>query len=150
MNGLSMDLRCLFIFGVTQIHFLEVIMKRKVLCIALALLMCMMVSVPAFADAEKEVPPDRSAITISYSLKHVSGSTYKMRAKFINPENENIIANLILYDASHNYITSVSGSSSEIVFIFSKQVNLSSGTYYLELVYIADTSESTLEKVYHI
>lgn len=125
-------------------------MKRKVLCIALALLMCMMVTVPTFADAEKEAPPERAVILVSFSLKHVSGTTYKMKATITNLANENVLASLILYDASHNYITSVSGSSSDYMFTISKNVNLSSGTYYLELSYLADTSENTCEKVYHI
>ncbi len=125
-------------------------MKRKVLCIALALLMCMMVTVPAFADGDADTPPDRAPISISYGLRHKTGSTYKMWATIRNLGEENIIANLILYDASYNYITSVSVTSSDSIFSFGKNVTLSSGTYHLELYYEADTSSGTSEKTYNI
>ena len=114
-------------------------MRKKVFCVALALLMCLMIAVPTFADSKPETP-DRAIVTASYGLKHVSGSTYKMWAKVMNPAGENIIANLILYDASYNYITSVSCSSSNTIFNFNKNVNLSHGTYHLVFSYVADTS----------
>ncbi len=125
-------------------------MKRKVLCIALALLMCMMVTVPAFADEDAKTPPERGVVTVTYSLDHNSGSSYKMWATIRNLAGENIIANLILYDASYNYITSVSRTSSSTVFTISKNVTLSSGTYHLLLYYVGDTVTDSSQITYHI
>lgn len=125
-------------------------MKKKVLCIALALLMCMMVALPTFADSSAETPLNRAAITVSFGLKHVSGSTYKMWAKVLNPAGENVTATLILYDSSYNYITSVSTVSSNTVFNFGKNISLSPGTYHLRLSYSGNTVSRTLERTYNI
>ena len=145
-----MGMRCYIVWGKPKIILLEVIMKRKVLCIALALLMCMMVTVPAFADAEKETPPERGAVDISFSLKHNSGLSYKMRATITNLAEENIIVSLILYDASYNYITSCSTTSSSTIFTIWKNVTLLPGTYHLVLYYEADTSSGSYERTYHL
>lgn len=150
MNGLLWDLRRLYIFGATQIHFLEVNMKRKVLCIALALLMCMMVILPTFADDETGGAIERASITASYGLTHVSGSTYKMWAKINNPSGYSVTATLSLYDASYNYITSISTTSSNTTINLSKKVTLSSGTYHLRLNYTVSGSTTSSEKSYTI
>ena len=124
-------------------------MKRKVLCLALALLMCMMVVAPAFADSSSETPPERAMISASFGLKNVSGSTYKMWAIINNPEEVSVSATLTLYDASYNYITSISKTSSNPTISMSKNVVLSSGTYYLRLSVTADGVTNTAEKTYH-
>ena len=124
-------------------------MRKKVFCVALALLMCLMIAVPTFADSKPETP-DRAVIGVTFGLKHVSGSSYKMWATILNPGEQNVIANLILYDASYNYITSVSRSSSSSVFYLGKNVTLSSGTYHLRINYVGDTVSQTLEKTYNI
>jgi len=125
-------------------------MKRKVLCFALALLMCTMVAAPAFADSSAETPPERASITASYGLKHVSGSTYKMWAKLLNPQQVSVSATLTLFDASYNHITSISTTSSNAIINLRKDVTLSSGTYHLRLTYTADGSTYTAEKTYNI
>lgn len=125
-------------------------MKRKTLCFALALLMCMLIAVPAFADTSADTPPERALITASYGLKHISGSTYKMWAKIGNPDGVTVIVKLTLYDVSYNYITSISKTSSNTTISLSKNVTLSSGTYHLRLTYSADGATYTAEKTYTI
>ena len=145
-----MDLRCLSEFGVTQIHFLEVIMKRKVLCIALALLMCMMVTLPTFAETEAETPPERAFITASFGLTHVSGSTYKMWAIINNPTRVSVYARLTLYNVSYSQIASVCTTSTNKTINLEYNVTLSPGTYHLILTYTADGSTYSFEKTYTI
>ncbi len=125
-------------------------MKRKALCFALALLMCMMVVAPAFADSSAETPPERAMITASFGLKLVSGSTYKMWAKISNPTGTSVTAALKLYDASNNLIASIGKTSSNTMISLSKNVTLSSGTYYLRLSYTADGATYSFEKTYNI
>lgn len=125
-------------------------MKRKALCFALALLMCMMIAVPAFADSSVDTSPEKAGITATFGLKHISGSTYKMWAKILNPAAETVSANLVLYDASYNVISTVSGTSSSTVFNLSKNVSLSSGTYHLRLTVQGNTVNKTFEKTYTI
>jgi hypothetical protein len=126
-------------------------MKRKVLCIALALLMCMMVTLPTFADGEADTPPERAEITAVFGLKHISGSTYRMWAILKNPNTANIQATLALYDVSYNYITSVSTTSSSITISLNKYVTLSSGTYHIRITYkVNDSSIYAFERTYSI
>lgn len=125
-------------------------MKRKVLCIALSLLMCMMVTLPTFADGEAETPPDRALITSTFGLKHVSGSTYKMWAKIDNPLGVSVYAKLTLYNVSYTEIASVSTTSSNTTINLRQNVNLSSGTYHLILTYNAGGPTYSSEKTYTI
>ncbi len=125
-------------------------MKRKVLCIALALLMCMMVSVPAFAESSAEMQPERAMITASFGLKHISGSTYRMWAIINNPMEVSVHATLTLYDASYNPVASISKTSSNPTISLFKDVSLSSGTYHLRLSYTADGATYAFEKTYNI
>lgn len=125
-------------------------MKKKVLCIALALLMCMMVTVPTFADGETETPPERALITTSFGLKQVSGSTYKMWAVINNPLGVSVNATLTLYNISYSSIASIYNISSSTIFHLNKNVNLSSGTYHLILTYTADGSTYSFERTYVI
>lgn len=125
-------------------------MKRKVLCIALALLMCMMVTAPTFADGEAETPPERAGITVSFGLKHLSGSNYRMWAKINNPAQVSVYAKLTLYDSSYNPIASVHTTSTYVLITLSKDVTLSSGTYYLRLSYTADGATYTYGKTYNL
>ena len=125
-------------------------MKRKVLCITLALLMCMMVTVPAFADGEAETPEERALITASFGLKHISGSTYRMWAIINNPMEITVNATLTLYDASYNPISSITKTSSNPTISLMKDVMLSSGTYHLQLSYTASGTTHTAEKTYSI
>ena len=125
-------------------------MKRKVLCIALALLMCMMVTVPTFADTSEEKPLERAEISASFGLKHISGSTYRMWAKINNPTEVSVYAILTLYDASYNQIDSIYTISSNPTISLNKYVTLSSGTYHLRLTITADGATQTAEKTYSI
>ena len=125
-------------------------MKRKTLCFALALLMCMMIAAPTFADNSAETRPERALINVSFGLKHVSDSTYKMWAKINNPEGVTVVATLTLYDASYNFITSISKTSSNTIISLSKNVVLSSGIYHLRLNYSADGATYAAEKTYTI
>ena len=125
-------------------------MKKKVLCIALALLMCIMVTLPTFADEEAETPPDRAYITATFGLTHISGSTYRMWAKIYNPLGVSVYAMLTLYNVSYTEIASVSATSTNTTINLSQNVNLSSGTYHLILVYTADGSTYSSEKTYTI
>lgn len=125
-------------------------MKRKALCFALALLMCMMVAAPTFADSSEKTSPERALINVSFGLKLISSSTYKMWAKINNPEGVTVVATLTLYDASYNYITSISKTSSNTIISLSKNVVLSSGTYHLRLNYSADGAAYAAEKTYTI
>ena len=129
---------------------MEVVMKRKALSFALALLLCMMIAAPAFADSSAETPPERASISASFGLKHISGSTYKMWARVNNPEQVSVFVILTLYDASYNYITSCSTTSSSTIFTIWKNVTLLPGTYHLVLYYEADTSSGSYERTYHL
>ena len=113
-------------------------MKKKVLCIALVLLMCMMVTLPTFADGSAETPLERAEITASFGLKNISGSTYKMWARISNPTQASVSATLTLYDVSYNSVASVSTTSSSLLIGLNKNVSLVSGTYHLWLSYTVD------------
>ncbi|WP_458463634.1 hypothetical protein [Paenibacillus sp.] len=125
-------------------------MKRKALCFALALLMCMVVTAPAFADSAIEMSSQKTDITASFGLKHISGSTYRMWAKISNPTGATVSATLTLYDVSYTPVTSVSGTSSLTIINLSKDVSLSSGTYHLRLSYTVDGTTYSAEKTYTI
>ena len=125
-------------------------MKRKVLCFALALLMCMMIAAPAFADSSAETPPERASISASFGLKHISGSTYKMWARVNNPEQVSVFVILTLYDASYNSIASIGTTSTDSLIGLSKNVTLTSGTYHLRLSYTAEGVTQTYEKIYNL
>ncbi len=125
-------------------------MKRKVLCIALALLMCMMVTLPTFADGEKETPTERAPIAASFGLKIVSGSTYKMWTRISNPSGVSVNATLTLYNASYTQIAAIGTTSSNTIINFSKNVTLPSGTYHLRLSYTVNGITHTFEKPYTI
>ena len=125
-------------------------MKRKVLCIALALLMCMIVALPTFAESDAETPPERAPITASFGLKHISGSTYRMWAIINNLTGVSVSATLTLYNISYTQIASVSTVSSNTIIRLDQNVNLSSGTYHLVLTYTADGSTYSAEKTYTI
>ena len=125
-------------------------MKRKVLCIALALLMCMMVTVPTSAEISEGKPLERAEISASFGLKYISGSTYRMWAKINNPMEVSVYAILTLYDASYNQIDSIYTISSNPTISLNKYVALSSGTYHLRLTVTADGATQTAEKTYSI
>lgn len=125
-------------------------MKRKVLCIALALLMCMMVTLPTFADGSAETPPERAFIAATFGLAHVSGSMYRMWAKIGNPTGVSVSATLTLYNVSYTQIASVSTTSTNTTINLSHNVTLSSGTYHLILTYTADGVTYSAEKTYTI
>lgn len=125
-------------------------MKRKVLCIALALLMCMMVTLPTFADSVAEASSEKATITASFGLLHISGSTYRMWAKINNPLGVSVQAKLTIYNVSYSPIASVSTTSTNTTINLSKNVTLSSGNYHLILTYTADGSTYSSEKTYTI
>ena len=125
-------------------------MKKKVICIALALLICMMGTLPTLADGSAETLPERADITASFGLKHISGSTYRMWAKLNNPTQVPVYARLTLYDSSYNTVASIYTISSNVLIGLGKDVTLSSGTYYLRLTYIADGATYSVEKTYNI
>lgn len=125
-------------------------MRKKVLCIALALLMCMMVTFPTFADSSTETPLERAGITASFGLKHISGSTYRMWAKLNNPAQVSVFARLTLYDVSYKQIASIYKTSSNPLISLSKDVTLSSGTYHLRLSYTESGVSHTYETTYNI
>ncbi len=125
-------------------------MKKKVICIALALLMCMMTTLPAFADSSAEMPPERAGISASFGLKYVSGSNYKMWARINNPEEVSVFARLTLYDASYHSIASIYTTSTSMLISLNKSVSLSSGTYHLRLTYTADGATYSYERTYNI
>lgn len=125
-------------------------MNRKILCIALALLMCMMVTLPTLADGEAETPPERADITASFGLKHISGSKYRMWAKLNNPEQVSVFVRLTLYDASYNSLASIYKTSSSLLISLNKDITLSSGTYHLRLSYTVSGMTYTFEKTYNI
>lgn len=123
-------------------------MKRKVLCIALALLMCMMVILPTFADSSAEILPERSGVSATLGLKHISGGTYRMWAKLNNPSEVSVYVRLTLYDASYNQIASIYKTSSNPLISLNKDVVLSSGTYHLRLYYVVNGLSYSTERTY--
>jgi hypothetical protein len=125
-------------------------MKRKVLCIVLALLMCMMFAMPTFAESSTETPEERANVSASFGLTHVSGSTYRMWARITNPAGVSVSASLTLYNISYSQIASVSTSSTNTFINLSRNVTLSSGTYHLILIYTANGSTYSFEKTYTI
>ena len=125
-------------------------MKRKVLCIALALLMCMMGTLPTFADDETDTTQERAIIAATFGLTPVSGSTYRMWAKIYNPTGVSVSATLTLYNISYSSIASVSTTSTNTTINLSRNVMLSSGTYHLILTYTADGATYSAEKTYNI
>lgn len=48
-------------------------MKKKVICIILTLLMCLMVTLPAFADSSVETIPQRAEITAIIPMRRIAG-----------------------------------------------------------------------------
>ena len=125
-------------------------MKRKVLCVALALLMCMAVTLPTFADGSSETPQERALISATFGLKRSWGPVYLMWAKISNMEEVSVYVSLTLYDASYNQITSIYTTSSDILISLSKTVFLVSGTYHLRLSYTAEGVTYSYEKTYNI
>lgn len=125
-------------------------MKKIVICIVLALLMCMVVTVPSLADTELATQSNRADISATFGLKHISGSTYKMYAIIKNPEQVSVGATLALYDASYNYITSIGTTSTNSTITLNKYVSLSSGTYHVRLNYTADGANHSFERTYVI
>lgn len=125
-------------------------MRRKVLCITLALLMCMMVTMPTFAEDEAETLPERASIAVTFGLTHVSGSTYNMWAKIINPQSASVTAALFLFNSSYIPVASVGTTSTNVFINFGKNVTLSSGTYHLRITYMADGQTYSIQKTYMI
>lgn len=125
-------------------------MKRKVLCLALALLMCMMVTLPTFADNEADTPPERAAITFSFGLTHTSGSMYRMWAHITNLNGEQVTVVLKLMNGSHIKLVSIGTVSSETSFYISQEVSLLPGTYYLRISLSGNTVSRSAEKTYYI
>ena len=139
------------IVGVTLYsYYLEVLMRKKVLCFAFALLMCMIVTVPTFADSSTETPPERANVTAVFGLSHVSGSTYNMWATIHNPAGISVNARLALYNISYSSIASVSTTSTNTTINLSRNVTLFSGTYHLILTYTANGSLYSFEQTYTI
>ncbi len=125
-------------------------MKRKCLCLILALLMCLSLTVPTFADAEKPEPQERANVYCTFRLTHVSGSTYRMRATVNNPDRALLTVLLVLYDSGNNPIESVTAVSSDLTISLSKNVSLSSGTYRLCITILGMNVLQTFEKTYSI
>ena len=125
-------------------------MKRKVLCIALALLMSMMVTIPSFAENSEEPVLERAGVTFSFGLKQISVAQYRMWARIDNPVAASISASVALYDVSYNYITSSSTTSSATTINLSKYVSLSSGTYHVRLTIFVNGSIYSSEHTYNI
>ncbi len=125
-------------------------MRKKVLCFVLALLMCVMVTVPAIAESDVEMPLNRADITASFGLKHVSGSKYRMWAKINNPEQVSVFVRLTLYDSSYAPLASIYKTSSNSLISLYKDLSLVSGTYHLRLSITADGATHTVEKTYNI
>lgn len=125
-------------------------MRKKVLCVVLALLMCVMVTVPAIAESDVEMPLNRADITASFGLKHISGSTYRMWAKINNPEQVSVFVRLTLYDSSYAPVASIYKTSSSSLISLYKDLTLFSGTYHLRLSYTASGMTYTFEKTYNI
>ena len=124
-------------------------MKRKVLCVALALLMCMAVTLPTFADGSAETQPERALA--AFGLHHNSGSYYTMWAKLSNPDGNLLVVKLELFDAAYNQIAVTGTISSDTVIQVSKGVTLSTGTYYLRLSYGSSVSNGiAVERTYYI
>ena len=123
-------------------------MKRKVLSIALALLMCLTIALPTFADNSAETPPERYVIQSSYDLFYLYGIQYKMSADIINILGDSITVTLALYDVSYNYITSVSKTTTDQSIKLFKDAYLQSGTYHLRLTYRVDGTWHSFEKTY--
>lgn len=125
-------------------------MRKKVLCITLVLLMSMMITFPSFADGSVETPLTRAEITVTFGLKHISGSTYKMWARISNPTQTTVNVILTLYDSTYNPITSIGTTATYSIISLNKNVSLSSGTYHLRLTYTADGATYSAERTYTI
>ena len=123
-------------------------MRKKALCIALALLMSIMVTISAYADNTVELQSEKALITSTFNLTHVSGSTYRMSAKIKNPTGATVSVTLTLYNASYVSIASIATTSSNTSINLSKSLTLSSGTCHLQLNYTVNGSSYTLEKTY--
>lgn len=125
-------------------------MKKKAICIVLALLMCMMVTVPTFAESDAETLLDRAPVTATFGLSHVSGPTYRMWARISNPAGISVFARLTLYNVSYSSIASISTTSTNTTINLGTNVTLSSGTYHLILTFTANGSSYSFEKTYSI
>lgn len=126
-------------------------MKKKVLCVVLALLMCTMVSLPTFADGEADTPEqNRTALVVYAGLTHVSGSMYDMWAEVFNPAEESVHINLQLFNGSYIRLISIGTTSTEILFGITREVSLLPGTYHLRVTYSGATVSDAFEKHYYI
>lgn len=123
-------------------------MKKKTICIILALLMSLMITLPASADGFADMQPQRTGITASFGLKHISGSKYRMWARINNLEESSVFVRLTIYNSSNIAISSICKTSSNLLISLNKDITLYSGTYHLKLSYTVDGVTYTAERTY--
>ncbi len=107
-------------------------MKKKLLCVSLVLMMCLMAAMPTFAD-NQNTGEIKSALQVSGDLYHVTGSQYTAWARVLNPALEHVSLTMGLYDANNNLITMSGKTSSDAIVKVSSTVTLTSGTYVMKI-----------------
>ena len=125
-------------------------MKRKLLCVSLVLMMCLMAAIPAYADLP--TPPDevKGGLQISWDLYQLSGSQYKAFARVFNGGNEPVYLDFTLYDSNNNQITYAMAYSYDTIIKISRTVNLTPGTYTMEINVAGNTVSRCIISTYNI
>lgn len=123
-------------------------MKKRIITLVVATILCLLISVPAFAAI---IP--RGSVGLSSGLTHVSGSTYNAWASVQAFQDENISVRFTLYKVNGKtmtYITSGSSSTDGTYAIAQKRASLSSGTYKLYASCSDGTQTNSSTKTYVI
>lgn len=125
-------------------------MKRKLLCVSLVLMMCLMAAIPAYADLP--TPPDevKGGLQISGDLYQLSGSQYKAVARVGNPANEPVYLDFKLYDSNNNLIAYAAAFSYDTIIKISRTVDITPGTYTMEINVAGNTVSRCIITTYHI
>ncbi len=117
-------------------------MKKKLLCVSLVLMMCLMAAMPTFAE-DQNTGAIKSALQVSGDLYHVTGSQYTAWARVINPALEHVSITLGLYDSNNGLVALVGKTSSDAMIKVSASVTLTPGTYTMK-VWVAGNTQSGL------
>lgn len=137
-------------------------MKRKVLSILLAAVLCIATCNIAYAEQQPEpevavvavdangIIVPMATISLSCGLTHVSGSTYRLWAVVTCPAVENLRVYVYLYDSNGNTVASVYNTAYSHSVTAATLVNLSPGSYSSTAYGFGDTDYVSAIRNYRI